>query len=223
MKTSETVYLNSLSAVVNGFAPFTLTILPSSVPLSNKVYKIEYNFGDGTIESQLLKPDSAQEDPCLVSKTHTYILTSSFVRNFEVTVDFYQFNKPSYDRFNFILSLSAPSLEGLNPDNLSQLSYYFKEVHLIGSRMFGPENEILYMFEGIDPDYFLPVLINWKAKPIQPIIKSIKDDYYRPYRLLSPFENERVNSINTGTEIIEVPAGDGGPNEDIPESFTETL
>jgi len=220
MKTSETVYLNSLSAVVNGFAPFTLTIIPSSVPLTNKIYKIEYNFGDGSIESQLLNPDSDQENPAFVAKTHFYILTSSYVQDFQITADFYQFNKSSYDRFNFVLSLSAPSLESLNPASFSSSSYYFKELHLIGSRMFGPENEILYMFEGIDPDCFLPVLVNWKKRPVPAIIKQIDSKYYRPYKLLSPFENERVNSINTGTDIVEVPEGDGGTIEDNPESFT---
>lgn len=219
MKTSETVYLNSLSAVVNGFAPFTLTIIPSSIPLTNKVYKIVYNYGDGSVENQILKPDSPEENPSFVTKTHNYILTSSFVKDFQITADFYQFNKTSFERYNFVLSLSSPSLESLNPDDFADSSYYFKELHLIGSRMFGPENELLYMFEGIDPDCFVPLLVNWKSKPVQTIIRSIKDNYYRPYRLLSPFENERVNSINTGTEIIEVPAGDGGPNEDIPEEF----
>lgn len=213
MKTSETVYLSSSNNNINGFTPFTLTIVPSSVPISNKIYKIEYDFGDGTKISQLLKPNSNQENPASVNQTHNYILTGEFIKDFTVIADVYQFNKSSYDRFSFIVSLSAPPMEELNTQYPENSSYYFREVHLIGSRMFGPENEISYMFEGIGPDCFLPVVVNWKQRPVQTIIKTIKD-YYRPYKLLSPFENEMVTSINTGTNIVTVPAPNGGSISD---------
>jgi hypothetical protein len=83
-----------------------------------------------------------------------------------------------------------------------------KEVHLVGSRMFGPDDDILYLFESIEPNYILPVLVNWNNKPA-PAPKITIPPEYRPFKLLSPFENEAVTSIDYGSHVYSIPDGEG--------------
>jgi len=85
---------------------------------------------------------------------------------------------------------------------------YFKEVHLVGSRMFGPNNDILYYFESVNPSYILPVLVNWTQKPA-PIPEPYMPVDYRPFKLLAPFENEAVTSIDDGSHVYSAPDGIG--------------
>ena len=119
-----------------------------------------------------------------------------------------------YSDYTISLDLKTPPLEK-KTTNLGELSSfaYFDEVHLIGTRMFGTENEILYMFESINPNYILPVLVNWKTRPLKNIVRTI-DNSYAPYKLLAPFENEFVTSIDTGTNIVTFPDVDAAPNPD---------
>jgi hypothetical protein len=84
----------------------------------------------------------------------------------------------------------------------------FKELHLVGSRMFGPNDDILYFFESIEPNYILPVLVNWDNKPV-PVPKITIPPNYRPFNLLSPFENEAVTSIDDGSHVYSAPDGEG--------------
>lgn len=82
----------------------------------------------------------------------------------------------------------------------------FSDIHLISTRMYGLSNEIIYIFEAEDPNYIsnyiLPVSVNWRSRPQNQNIESIMN--YRAYRLLEPYEDERVTSINTVTHISTV-------------------
>lgn len=89
--------------------------------------------------------------------------------------------------------------------------YYYtvdSEVHLVGSRMFGPNDDILYFFERLNPNYILPVLVNWDKKS-NPVAEITIPPEYRPFELLAPFENEMVTSIDNGSHVYSAPDGIG--------------
>jgi hypothetical protein len=213
MDHSKTVYLNTAYQAITGLSPFTLTINPSDISTSNKVYKLEYDFGDGTIVNQVLTTEDGG-DPLSIQKTHVYYLTGNLQKTFNINVNAYQFNTSLYSNYKISLNLKVPFLESIVTSNsaLSSTSY-FDELHLVGSRMFGTDNEILYMFESINPNYILPVMVNWKSRPLETIIKTI-DNSYAPYKLLAPFENEATTSIDTGTNIVTYPDVNAAPNPD---------
>ena len=213
MDHSKTVYLNTAYQAITGLSPFTLTINPSSISIPNKVYKIGYDFGDGTLIDNIINPDNDQ-DFLKTTQTHVYYLTGDTQKTFNINVHAYQFNTSLYNDYTISLNLKTPPLEK-KTTNLSALSSfaYFDELHLVGSRMFGTENEVLYMFESINPNYILPVLVNWKARPIENIVRTI-DNSYAPYKLLAPFENEFTTSIDTGTNIVTYPDVNAAPNPD---------
>jgi Concanavalin A-like lectin/glucanases superfamily len=213
MSNSQTVYLNSTtSQTITGFSPFTLTINPSGIPLPGKIYKITYDFGDGTFIERDLTTDN-QNFFSNKFETYVYNLTSNLQQYYNIQINAYQFNSSYYQNYNINLSLRTPPLESICLATSSvSAAAYFNELHLVGSRMFGTEDEILYMFESINPSYLLPVLVNWKARPIESIVKTV--DGYLPYKLLAPFENEATTSIETGTKIVTFPDVDAAPNPD---------
>ena len=92
-----------------------------------------------------------------------------------------------------------------NQTTATSLSGYFQEMHLVGTRMFGPNNDILYMFESINPNYVIPALVNWKSRPMISNPSMIPNSSYRPYRLLQPFENANIINISNGTSLLELP------------------
>ncbi len=337
MDHSKTVYLTTVNQAITGLSPFTLTINPSGISASNKIYKIRYDYGDGSIIDRVINPDNDQ-DFLNTEETYVYYLTGNIQKTFNIVVNAYEFNTSLYENYNITLDLKAPSVENKqitypcgypyfsgfeNPSNKYSIitvydwdtclfsagihdtlpgapswlvdghftvqatgenvgividatggyawrlgntytisdivniagypviasdtqrhiygdSYcgnptgeyikvelsglngnctatstgsYFNELHLVGTRMFGTENEVLYMFESTNPNYILPVLVNWKARPIENIVKTI-DNSYAPYKLLAPFENEFVTSIDTGTNIVTFPDVDAAPNPD---------
>jgi hypothetical protein len=69
-------------------------------------------------------------------------------------------------------------------------------------------DDVLYLFESIEPNYILPVLVNWDDKPA-PAPKITIPPEYRPFKLLSPFENEAVTSIDYGSHVYSAPDGEG--------------
>jgi hypothetical protein len=218
MNNSQTVYLSSLNPYVSGFAPFTLTINPSGITTSSKIYKIVYNFGDEKIETSTLGIDISGNNISPLSKTisNLYAVTDSFNKTFDVNIDVYTIGNLNYDRYSFELNLLSGELESLNTLTSANNSYYFKEMHLVGSRMFGVNDNIVYIFESINPNHLLPVMVNWKERPEVPFIPFVGNTY-RPYKLLMPFENEIVTSAKTITNIINcsiresyAPLDDGG-------------
>lgn len=315
---------------MSAYAPFELTINPASIPVPNKVYKVSYDFGDGSTHDQLL--DITEGSPLQFPQTHQYFLTGSFVKNIEVNVNIYTFNTSSNLNYKVNLELKAPNMEQKkteypcgylyfsgfeDPENkYSVITVYdwdtclfsagiydtlpgapswlvdghftvlatgenvgvvidatggfasrlgntytisdivniagypvvasdtmkhvngdsycgnptgeyikielsglggicvrsetniFSELHLVGSRMFGPNDDILYYFESVEPSYILPVLVNWDEKPAPPVQITIPPEY-RPFKLLAPFENEAVTSIDNGSHVYPREDGEG--------------
>jgi hypothetical protein len=211
MKTSQTVYLSSMVSSITGISPFTLTIDPIDVEnlltgtYDKKIYNIVYDFGDGTIVSQPASIFSNGDKPTLYPKTHTYNLKIAEATSFQVNVFLYQVNSETPARFTSNVRLKAPSLEASSAVNDNNM---FESIHLVGTRMFGTDNNILYMFQSKNPDYLLPVILNWASKElvldeIQEVVREFIPDQ-RAFRLLMPFENELVTSIELGASIATV-------------------
>lgn len=199
MAFSATVSLSSSTSItLNGVSPFKLTIDPKNIVVPNKIYRIDYDFGDGTTDSQTLYgPENITafeaNDPRNFIKAHSYSLTQDYEKIINIYVKVYQFNRTSPTIFNIILNLTVPTLEGLDGG-------FFENVNLISTRMFGPNNNLIYIFESKNPYYIIPVMVNWSSRPVEPVPPFI-DISYRPYKLLAPFENEESTSIGTGGRI----------------------
>jgi hypothetical protein len=180
--------------------PYTLSITPSSYSLTNLLYQVVYDFGDGTTftDNGVLNADGS-----LVFNTqnHTYYTVGNIIGS----ISFYQIGLSQPTIYPINLNLSLPSMEGS--------SGYFQELHLVGTRMFGPYNDILYMFESINPNYAIPTLVNWQTRPIVNT-PNISQGSYRPYRLLAPFENPNLVDINIGTNLLEFEPADPPYNPD---------
>ena len=190
---------------LSGYAPFQLSIYLSGVSLPSKVYNINYDFGDGTIIDQTLSTDP-NGDPIHIPQTHTYYLSNTFSSSVSAIVSYYQMGISDPSVYTISLNLTTPPMESsiYNQTNASSLSGYFQELHLVGTRMFGPNNDILYMFESINPNFVIPALVNWQTRPIVNT-PNISQGSYRPYRLLAPFENPNLVDINVGTDLIKFP------------------
>ena len=207
MAYSASVTLTSNNFIsLNGYAPFQLSINPSGVTLSNKVYNINYNFGDGTVVNQTLSTDLSG-DPLYINQNHTYYLSNTFSSSVSAIVSYYQMGIATPSVYTISLNLTTPPMESsiYNQTTATSLSGYFQEMHLVGTRMFGPNNDILYMFESINPNYVIPALVNWKSRPMISSPSMIPNSSYRPYRLLQPFENANIINISNGTSLLELP------------------
>ena len=174
--------------------------------MSTKVYNINYNFGDGTVVNQTLSTDLSG-DPLYINQNHTYYLSNTFSSSVSAIVSYYQMGIATPSVYTISLNLTTPPMESsiYNQTTATSLSGYFQEMHLVGTRMFGPNNDILYMFESINPNYVIPALVNWKSRPMISNPSMIPNSSYRPYRLLQPFENANIINISNGTSLLELP------------------
>lgn len=173
----NTVNLLSANKVVNltEFVPLKLTIDPKICypPLPDtfffsKISKMVYDWGDGTLEEQKFFPsqfnassntgtDNEQGDPRNYPKTHVYSLSTEFQKQLNAKVYVYQFGIIDPIVYTFNLILKAPRLDGIR-------SAFFKNMHLVHTKMFGADNKILYIFEGKNPTWAFPVVIDWREK-----------------------------------------------------------
>ncbi len=190
---------------IQTYAPFTLILNPSALSLDSKIHRIEYYFGDGkqkiqnlyftlTSAETMFMPYSAEPgDPRNFQQQNTYFLEKPESKVFVIEVRVYEFGSLDYKRYFVNLDLRPPILDG-------QSSEYFKNLHLISTKMFGPDDKIFYVFESQSPTYILPALIKWNPIEKQETINFI-NDIARPYKLLQPFEKENVTSIETVVPI----------------------
>lgn len=196
METTKTVYLsNTLNLSITGNFPFTLNICPTGIAdvYGSKTHRLEYDFGDGYRVTRSLSLDS---NPIDNIETYTYISSVPTSKTINVKVRAYLVGSGSPYEYVINTTLYSPALENIDG--------YFSEVHLIGSRMFGKDNDMVYIFEGMNPDYIIPVVVNWKTRPYDPISKVTKSPNYRPYRMLQPFEDENVTNPSVDTTIISI-------------------
>lgn len=213
MDFKSTIFLTtSGNRSLTASAPFTLIINPSGINCTNKIYKIFYDFGDGTNYTQTFFPSNSTNyisvsgnypilrepgDPRNYRQIKTYN-TSDLIHNYNIQISAYQFNTSVAYPYTINLRLSSPSITPVTGGDLG----FFKDVHLVSTRMYGISNELIYVFESDTPNYILPVSVNWNLRPRTSNVENIMN--YRAYRLLEPYEDERVTSINTVTYISTV-------------------
>ena len=198
MFNTQTVFLSSSTSIsLSAIAPFQLTINAFNISVPYKIYRIDYDFGDGTSQSVSLYKDSYGDDhnPSLTILNKQYTLLDAQNKTVPIKASVYQIGSTQPTVFNISLNLFTPSLTDIGTG-------MFGDFHLNSVKMFGPDNDILYIFETSNPRYLLPVLVNWNRRPV---IKNIPlDPFYRPYKLLAPFENEPSTPIGIGGEIKNV-------------------
>lgn len=188
--------LNLLSANktenITNFVPLKLYIDPSiSIPelpnlyFNSKISKIIYEWGDGQVDTQKFFPSdfSASDntgsiretgDPRNYVKSHVYTLSAEFEKQLNLKVFLYQFGVKAPTIYTFKINLKAPRLDGTK-------SSFFKNMHLIYTKMFDADNKILYVFEGKEPTWAFPVVIDWREKEGE--TKSVLGSDYSIYSL----------------------------------------
>ncbi len=152
--------------------PFNMKKTPTSTEFefSSKFYKIVYDWGDGVIETQKAIPASFSDvasfnypfvkekgDPRNFIKEHIYTLTSDYKKSIDISVSAYMYGVSIPLVYKFRLLLNAPRLDGSKTG-------FFKNFHLIHTKMFDFDNKILYVFEGKDPSWIFPVLVDWRKR-----------------------------------------------------------
>ena len=160
--TSINLLSSSGGRVVSGHAPFTVRLFPHTFDLPNKFIKICYIWGDNTKQEVTLFPCRASDavdvssfpdepgDPRNYSVSHIYTSPSSF--NLQVCA--YTLGDTSPYVMNITVNTQLPTM-------LRTVLSGFK---LVGSSMFGENDNVLYFIESTSPQYLIPILINWDNK-----------------------------------------------------------
>lgn len=182
---------------IKDYAPLMLTIDPFNLrqlisqdeqngqfQLSSKVYKIVYNWGDGTTHVQkffpsdynddlnILYPSSKEKgDPRNFPQKHLYTVLNENKKLFFIKVDVYLYGQSIPLSYNFELVIEPPRMDGTKTG-------FFKNVHLIYTKMFGIDNKILYVFEGKDPSWIFPIIVEWRPRRSQFSDDLENNDYY---------------------------------------------
>jgi len=192
-------------SAITTFAPFNLVLNPSTLEGAGKIYKIEYDFGNGNVHTQNLYysntsvdtmslPYSSEPgDPRNFNIDNTFFIDKPEQKYVAVEVRIYSFGQKFYERYYVNLFLNPPSLDG-------EINNYFKDLHLISTRMFDTDDKIFYVFESQNPNYILPSVVKWENN-IAVEQQTINISQSRPYKLLQPFEKENVTPIQTNYPI----------------------
>lgn len=181
------------NTITSFYAPLSLTINPSTLIVSKKIYKIEYIFDDETKVQNLFYKKTTTEneigDPRNYKCNKTfYITTTATSQVFGISANVYQFGVTNPTKIEFKLNLNAPIMDGTNANA------FFDSVQLLYTRMFGVNNDVLYVFESVNPNYYIPVIVNWNNKPVIQTIVDLSSKSRRAYDILKPFQNQ--NSEN---------------------------
>lgn len=196
---------------INSYGPITLTFNPSAIQLPKKISRIVYNFSDGSpdiIHSFYFSPTSIETnnypypqepgDPRNFTVTKKFYTSQFFTKSFTVIANIYQFGIEQPSSIYYVINIISPKIDGKNPDG----SISFEEVNLISTRMFGVNDDILYVFETKNPSYVLPILVNWEQNPTIPLLNTnILPLSSTAFRLLQPYELDSLNN-NPNIKII---------------------
>jgi hypothetical protein len=208
------------SFVLNYNGPVTITFNPSAINLPKKINRIVYEFSDGspTIDSSFYYsptsvisnnyPFSAEPgDPRNFSITKTFYSSTYFTASFEVLITVYQLGITDPVGIIYNININAPQLDGDGG--------YFEEMHLISSRMFGLNDDILYTFETKNPNYVVPLQINWNKTP-ETIVQqtNVSKSSLRPYKILEPYEIENLQKNSNIKVLYEITVPSNKPNID---------
>lgn len=194
-ETTMSLVSSEKEVVINQYAPFVFNINPfNSLPSSSenefnftsKIYKIIYDWGDGVIETQKILPSSYESstilnypfikesgDPRNFKKSHIYNLNEEFKKTIYVNIGLHMFGVSPIN-YKFRINLKAPRLDGSKTG-------FFKNVHLIKTKMFDKDNKILYIFEGKEPSWVFPAIVDWRVKGGDSTI--VNGDDYDVYKL----------------------------------------
>ena len=184
------------NTLISYYAPLTLTINPSTLNVSKKIHKIEYIFDDETkIQSLFYKKTTTETlpfpneigDPRNYKLNKTFFITSTATSQvFGIIANVYQIGVTNPTKIEFKLNLTSPKMDGMGG--------FFDSVQLLYTRMFGVNNDILYVFETVDPNYYIPVVVNWNKKSIIEPIVDLSSKSRRAYDILQPFQNSNVEN-----------------------------
>lgn len=155
MEFTQEILLENLTQTVNGLYPFTLFINPTSINAQNKISKIIYDFDEQIVIKDY---DFINDiDPRYLIQEHVFNSSGYSEKTHHIKIDVYQFGK---DVLNFTVDLNL-SFSDVERTTTS----YFSAIHLVKSRMFGPDNELLYIFESqykTQKTHIMPVLVTYK-------------------------------------------------------------
>jgi hypothetical protein len=210
--------------VIESYGPITITFNPAEVNLPKKINRIVYTFDDGSptithsFYYSLTSPETANYpfplepgDPRNFKVTKTFGTNRFFRKTFNVYADVYQVGVYDPYRVLYIININAPEMDGENANG----TVFLEEMHLVSTRMFGANDDILYIFETKNPNYIIPFILNWEKKPKSSVFtNNIEVKSKRPYRMLQPWEIENINSNGYIKIITEVKSqnsiSDGG-------------
>lgn len=193
---TQTVVLSSDTAnySLNGYAPMRLFINPN-ITTADKVRSIKYVWEENKEIVVNYNPSAAYDDgnPIYYPQSYDFFIKDKKItqktKKIEVFVYFFKTSIPL--SFTINLNLEKPSF-----------SDFFESVKLIKTRMFGPNNTILYVFETKNPDYILMSTVNWEIVPEQIITEMLPPVRY--YQFLPSFENRFSTSIPANSAIQNI-------------------
>jgi len=204
---NSTVYLNATQKelVISDFAPFNLTIDPRQLSLTKKIREIEYIWGDGTTDIVKFKPSNSlvstlpfpQEpgDPRNYNKRKDFYSKDSKLSTYIITINVYVFGDSKPVIFKILLNLKNPIMD-------YTVNKFFNEIHLVKTKMFGVDNQILYTFQTQGENNILMSLVNWKLKPKSIITaEQLSKPYNFVYPFINKFKNKTTQSKLTATLI----------------------
>lgn len=212
---------NTLSYEVSGYSPFRIGIYPKGLyeGLSPKIKKIVYKWPDGTSETKTFKPS-------LVNNTYLDFPEFGNPLNYPVFKDIYSEREDSNKKTN-IISVECSYFGSTNTTtyNISAIIIkpdvegygfqkgFFGEIKLIDSRMFGPNNTLIYIFETKNPNYILMSTVNWQLLPEEIIERKLPP--IRPYKFLLPFDKTvdvgfKYENVNLARSIPSQNSMDSG-------------
>ena len=182
---------NLNNTFVTDYAPLSLTIDPGYLIVSKKIYKINYIFEDETITKNLYYSNEVDESLPIQTEVgdprnykinkKLHLSKSDIQQRKKIIVEIYQIGVSTPTIIILYVDLIAPTLDGSN-------NGFFDNVNLLYSRMFGVNNDILYVFESKNPNYYIPIVVNWNNRIIpKKIVQFIKNNS-RAYDVLQPFQ-----------------------------------
>jgi hypothetical protein len=189
---------------LSAFFPLDFTITPTNLTESEefKIKKIVYNWPDNTQEIVEFKPsfkfDNFSSVPEFYNPRKTNVKkTFTFDKNYieqnilkKIIINVYFFGKKDYDTYTINLVGFKPKIFG----NIIDGDTIFNNIFLVDARMFGPDNELLYVFETEDPNYILMSTVTWE-KLIEKR-EAVKLPPIRPYKFLMPFNKVVFDTIS---------------------------
>jgi hypothetical protein len=219
LKFERTVNLTTSinNTTILDYAPLVLTINPATLDVSSKIYKIEYIFDDADNKTQKLfyKSSTTENlpfpseigDPRNYKTNKTFYFTSTaFSQTYGVSAYVYQMGVVNPTKIEFKLRLTKPKMDG------KVAGAVFDAVELLYTRIFGVNNDILYVFETKDPCYYLSVVVNWNKKPIPENIINLQSTSKRAYTVLQPFQNRNYENPYTIDFVDRQKEADDDPN-----------